>query len=436
MTGSAAGELRILESQYARFSAAMLEDAPLETVAGVRAGWWIDDAGAIHLLWRDAAVADGAAYIRRAAAGAVVRPTFYAPTIKSCRNSGEAFLLSHTHPFSDHPAFSGIDDGGEDELIPKVRARAERAPHGGLVLGRLSASVRAWPPGASGAVPLALRRVGRRDLGATARAGYARQDLALGPGTANALAAAHVAIIGTGGLGWVIATTLWRHGVGHLSLVDPDRIEESNLSRLPGARRDDLGVPKTRALEQLLQQSRTDGTVTAIVAPLADRRAREAVASADVVVGATDTLQSRLDLDRFSRRMLILYVDCGINITVSGEHVDQIGGRVNVVDPLGPCLLCMGVLQPDAIAAEAEPLGYRARGRAEEAAALAFNTVIAGLASVEVLDLLLGFRGRDPGSRYIVYDGVRGITREIAVPEPGRCGTCRDLAGAVFGQLP
>lgn len=314
--------------------------------------------------------------------------------------------------------------------------RAERAPHGGLVVGRSSASVRAWPPGANSARPLALHRVGRRASDPSERAGYARQDLALGPGTSTALADAHVAVIGAGGLGWVIATTLWRHGVGRLTLIDPDQIEESNLSRLPGARSDDLGGPKTEALGRLLRQSRTDGTITAIVAPLADPGAREAIASADVVVGATDTLASRLDLDRFARRMLIAYVDSGINITVAGDRVAQIGGRVNVVDPMGPCLLCMGVLQPDAIAAEAEPLGYRAHGRAEEAAALAFNTVIAGLASVEVLDLLLGFRGSKPLSRYRVYDGLRGISREIAVPDPGSCGTCAELSGAVFGRLP
>ncbi len=77
----------------------MLADAPLETVAAARTGWWIDGAGGIHLLWRGAVVADQSDYVHRASGGAVVRPSFYAPAIKTCRNSGEAFLLCHTHPF-------------------------------------------------------------------------------------------------------------------------------------------------------------------------------------------------------------------------------------------------------------------------------------------------------------------------------------------------
>lgn len=431
-----AGELRILEQQFAAFSAAMLADAPLETVAACRAGWWTDDHGGVRLLWRDATIATLPDYLRRGPAGAVVRPTFHAPTIKACRASGEAFLLSHTHPFSSQPRFSGIDDGGEDELIPKVRARAEHAPHGGLVLGGSGASVRVWPIGATTAEPLALRRVGHRASNATARPGYQRQDLALGPGTAAALADAHVAVVGTGGLGWVVATTLWRHGIGRVTLIDPDRVEESNLSRLPGARTDDIGTPKTVVLERLLRSSRGDGAIDPIVAPFADRAARTRVAAADLVVGATDTLRSRLALDRFARRMLIPYVDSGINISASDGRIERIGGRVNVVDPLGPCLLCMGVLTPGALAAEAEPLGYRGSTRAEEAAVLAFNTVVGGLAAVEALDLLVGFRRLDAASRYLVYDGVRGISREIAVPAAGHCGTCLGLAGAVFGELP
>lgn len=66
----------------------------------------------------------------------------------------------------------------------------------------------------------------------------------------------------------------------------------------------------------------------------------------------------------------------------------------------------------------------------------AFNATLAGLAGVETLDLLLAFRGQGPRSRYLVYDGLRGTVREIAVPDPGACGSCGDLAGAVFGVLP
>jgi hypothetical protein len=143
-----------------------------------------------------------------------------------------------------------------------------------------------------------------------------------------------------------------------------------------------------------------------------------------------------LDADRFARRVLVPMIDTGINVQVENERVHRIGGRVTVSWPLGPCLTCMGVLTADAVGAEADPLGYRGVGRREEAAVLAFNTVVAGLAVAEALALLLPVRTEPRRSRYLTYDGLRGIVREVGVPAAGTCGTCGDLAGGVYGTLP
>lgn len=430
------GDLRILPDQFAVFQTAMLAEAPLESVAACTVGWWIDDQEAIHLLWRSFSLAGDADYLRRGSAGAVVKPEFLAPTVKRARASGEAVILAHTHPFSDVPSFSGIDDGGEDVLIRKVQQRAPDAPHGGFVLGRVGASVRAWPPGALAPLDLNLRVSSNDRTSAGSAPTYGRQDLALGPGTAAQLGMRHVAVVGVGGLGWEVASLLWAHGVGTLTLIDDDRVEDHNRPRLRGSEGRDIGRPKTDALADDLGRSRDDGTVVAIGSRFETRRARAAAASADVLVIATDNLVSRLEVDRYARRLLIPVVDLGVNVQLRDRRVHRVGGRINVSWPTGPCLSCMGVLTPDAIALEAGPLGYRGQGRQPEAAVAAFNATLAGLAAVEVLDLLLGFRGLVPLSRYLVYDGLRGTTREIAVPPAGSCGTCGDLPGAVFGALP
>jgi len=434
---SSAGDLRMLAEQFDEFQRAMLADAPDESVALARAGWWHDRRGHVHLLWRGAQLATPADYERRSGMGARVRPDFLAAAIKRCRQSTEAFVLTHTHPFSDRPGFSGIDDGGENTLIPKVRARVPGTPHGALVLGQIGASVRVWNTGASAAVPLDLRVIGSRRLSAGApMARSQRQELALGPGSARALADTTVAMVGVGGLGWSIALSLWTHGVGRLVLVDPDTIEESNLSRLPVARMEQIGVSKVTALADTLQYTRA-GEIAAFITPFSDRAAREACADADLLIVSTDNLASRLDADRFARRLLLPVIDAGINIQLADQgSVHRVGGRVNVSWPTGPCLSCMGILTPDALALEADPLGYRGAGRRDEAAVLAFNTVLAGLVGVEALDLLVPFRRDPPRSRYLAYDGLRGVTREIAVPAAGACGTCADLPGAVHGELP
>ena len=65
------------------------------------------------------------------------------------------------------------------------------------------------------------------------------------------LAASHVAVIGCGGLGSNAAAMLVRCGVGELTLVDFDVVEESNLNRQLFFA-DQLGQPKTAALAETL----------------------------------------------------------------------------------------------------------------------------------------------------------------------------------------
>jgi sulfur carrier protein ThiS adenylyltransferase len=101
------------------------------------------------------------------------------------------------------------------------------------------------------------------------------------------LAASHVAIIGCGGLGSNAAAMLVRCGVGELTLIDFDVVEQSNLNRQLFFR-DQLGMPKTTALSDTLlrieprvvlhlhQECVTAGNLT------------ELVKGADVVIEAAD----------------------------------------------------------------------------------------------------------------------------------------------------
>src|SRR2546425_11209665 len=150
----------MLAEQFADFSGAMLDAAPLETVAICAGGWWIDRQDRVCLLLRDWRLAGISDYVRRGPGGAVVTPVFIATSVKRARATNEALILSHTHPLSRVPSFSGIDDGGEDVLIPKVRERAPEAPHGGFVIGSEGGSARSWRMGGQPPIDLAHRRIG------------------------------------------------------------------------------------------------------------------------------------------------------------------------------------------------------------------------------------------------------------------------------------
>lgn len=66
------------------------------------------------------------------------------------------------------------------------------------------------------------------------------------------LSSAHVAIAGLGGLGSNIAISLARIGIGHLHLIDFDRVDITNLNRQQYFMRH-IGMYKTDALYEILQ---------------------------------------------------------------------------------------------------------------------------------------------------------------------------------------
>lgn len=75
-------------------------------------------------------------------------------------------------------------------------------------------------------------------------------------GTAGAasIRAAHVAVVGVGGVGSWAAETLARSGVAQLTLVDLDHVAESNINRQAHALESTLGQAKVRAMAERIAQ--------------------------------------------------------------------------------------------------------------------------------------------------------------------------------------
>src|ERR1700753_3006064 len=78
------------------------------------------------------------------------------------------------------------------------------------------------------------------------------------------LAAASVAVIGAGGLGCAVLQYLCAAGVGHLTILDADTVEESNLHRQPLYRMSDLGLSKVRAAKSALSAANPHVQITEV----------------------------------------------------------------------------------------------------------------------------------------------------------------------------
>lgn len=103
------------------------------------------------------------------------------------------------------------------------------------------------------------------------------------------LGAAHVLVVGAGGLGCAVLEYLTAAGVGRLTIVDHDRVEESNLHRQPLYRMTDIGELKVRAARAALLQLNPTVRIEALAERLGAGNAGDLVAAADVVVDAADS---------------------------------------------------------------------------------------------------------------------------------------------------
>lgn len=110
-----------------------------------------------------------------------------------------------------------------------------------------------------------------------------------------AFESARVGIAGAGGLGSNCAMHLVRAGVKHLTVVDFDVVNESNLNR-QFFFRDQLGQKKVEALKENLLRIDPDADIRAVDMRLDAGSAREVFADCDVVVEAFDVVDAKVML--------------------------------------------------------------------------------------------------------------------------------------------
>jgi hypothetical protein len=184
---------------------------------------------------------------------------------------------------------------------------------------------------------------------------HSRQSF-LGLQSPEIIANVKIGIVGLGGGGSHIVQQLAHIGVQNFVLCDHDTVEESNLNRLVGATAKDAAdtIAKTKIAERLIHNLNREANYRLITKRWQEET--EHLAICDIIFGCVDSFQERDQLERFSRRFLIPYIDIGMDVLEQGTHFLMTGQVVRSM-PGEPCLWCLGVINKKLIAEEAKKYG-------------------------------------------------------------------------------
>ena len=124
-----------------------------------------------------------------------------------------------------------------------------------------------------------------------------RTEVLIGKENLDKLKNSHITVVGLGGVGGYVAVLLARAGIENFTLIDFDKVEETNLNRQIIATQNTLGMPKTEALANLLKSINTCVSLTLINERLTtDNLNRLINKDADYVIDAIDSVKDKTDL--------------------------------------------------------------------------------------------------------------------------------------------
>ena len=126
---------------------------------------------------------------------------------------------------------------------------------------------------------------------------YSRTEALIGKEGLEKLKKARVAVFGIGGVGGYVVEALARGGVGELTLVDSDRVSESNINRQIIALHSTIGEYKTEVMAKRVKDINPDVRVfVKNVFYLPETAAEFDFSSYDYVVDAVDTVTAKLSI--------------------------------------------------------------------------------------------------------------------------------------------
>ena len=230
----------------------------------------------------------------------------------------------------------------------------------------------------------------------------------VGGGGQAKLLSSSVLIIGAGGLGSPVALYLAAAGVGHIGLVDMDRVDLSNLQRQIIHRTGDVGHPKVSSAREKIALLNPDVRVSEHQTVLMAENAREIAGQYDILVDGTDNFAAKFLINDLAVILGKPLVHAGI--------LRFVGQVMTILPGKSACYRCLFREPPPAGAvptcSEAGILGVIAG-------------VIGTIQATEVLKIILN-RGELLSDRLLTYNALPVAFRNVRVKRNLRCPVCGD----------
>src|SRR5260221_887625 len=380
-------------------------------------------------------------------------PQFIHRCITYCRDNRLVYLAVHNHGGFDSVAFSRVDIASHERGYPALLDIARGMPVGALVFAENAVEADIWfPDGRRSALKRATVLASRRRhlfhtrprrSAVGSETFYHRQVLLFGSEGQAELARTTVGILGLVGVGSLVNEYLARLGVGHLKLVDHDRISDSNFSRVVGANVEDLtsATLKVDIAARVARQANPSIRLDLI----ADDIAKSAVASrligCDYLVLAADSMRARLVFNALVHQHFIPGVQLGakVNFEATTGRVLAAFSVLRRVRPGEGCLWCNHLVDAAGLAREWKSDEER---KDQSYGVASPNPSVITLKSIAaahaVNDFMFAFLGlREPGSEHLLYERFDHLKNRHEYIQPRRdadCPECSLAKGSRFGM--
>ncbi|MEX2515994.1 MAG: molybdopterin-synthase adenylyltransferase MoeB [Gammaproteobacteria bacterium] len=220
------------------------------------------------------------------------------------------------------------------------------------------------------------------------------------------LQAARVLIIGTGGLGCAASQYLAAGGAGHITLVDFDDIDLSNLQRQILFTTADIGRPKVEVARARLLAINPEITIETLPEQLDDDALKQQVDNADLVLDCCDN---------FATRFAINAASVATKTPLVSAAAIRFEAQISVFDPRVADCPCYRCLYSDeaAVAETCTANGVIAP----------LLGIIGSMQAFEAMKLIMNI-GDPLTGRLLLFDGLAMEWHSAQLPKDPDCPVC------------